>query len=202
MQGKSLVPYDKRRLARRPPHELLHRLSLIGYLEEGEYLALLDIARHPEHRLILHILWETGIRVSELLSLRIDDVYQDGLNIMGKGSIQRFVPCQTSLLIEINGYYRSYPHSGKLILEKISTESGVLLMLRRLGKKAGINKRLYPHLFRHSFAINFLRQTSNPFALQEILGHSSMEHTKVYLRLAMAEMPREAIMKMRFPDAR
>lgn len=195
---KALVPYKPKHVRRQPHYEVKRRIARIGYLNEDDYLSLINAVNHPEHRLIIRILWETGLRVSELLTLRIDNVYQDGLNIIGKGSVQRFVPCQTPLLIEINGYYQGYPHPDRFILQKIKTEPGVLLMLRQLGQKAGIDKRLYPHLFRHSFAINFLRQTNNAFALQDILGHSTMEHTKVYLRLAMAELPKEAIQRMQF----
>lgn len=196
---KALVKRKLRPPKRIPHYESRRRLAQIDYLTENEYLAMVQKAKHPEHRLIVNILWQTGIRVSELLNLVITDVYQDGIAIMGKGSVQRFVPCQTPLLIEINGYYRSYPHADEYILQKVKTEPGVLKILRRLGEKAGISKRIYPHLFRHSFAINFLRQTQNAFALQDILGHTSMEHTKVYLRLAMAEMPHEAVQRMRFP---
>lgn len=55
-----------------------------------------------------------------------------------------------------------------------------------------------PHLFRHSFAINFIKQTGNPWALQEIGGWANMEIVKVYMRLAH-EQPNEVVMKMRFP---
>ena len=86
-----------------------------------------------------------------------------------------------------------------LVLLKFSESPGALLMLRRLGKLAGIDKRLHPHLFRHSFAINFIKQTGDPFSLQDILGHANMDMVKVYMRLAK-QAPQETMQKMRFPD--
>ncbi len=83
-----------------------------------------------------------------------------------------------------------------LILTFIDT--GALYMMRRAAKVAALDKRVHPHLFRHSFAINFIRQTGNPWALQEIGGWADMEIIKVYMRLAH-EQPKESLMKMWFP---
>jgi integrase len=171
----------------------------VEYLTEPEYIALLDAARLiPEHALLMRLLWETGLRISEALNLTYNNVYPDGVNIMrGKGNKQRFVPCQATVLGELLRQGQS--HGRDKVFQKITTEPGALYMMRRYGKAIGLTKRIHPHLFRHSFAINFIRQTGNPFALQDIGGWSDMETIKIYMRLAK-EAPREAIDKMRFPQ--
>lgn len=116
--------------------------------------------------------------------------------ITGKGGKQRFVPCQSVLLGELLRYRET--HKEEKIFKKINTEVSALKMLRRYAEKAGLGKRVYPHLFRHSFAINFIQQTGNPFALQDIGGWSDMETIKIYMRLAK-EAPKEAMQRMVFP---
>lgn len=237
---KELVPYKSRYPVRRKRSELARYAAKVQYLTEEEYLALLDAADHPEHRLLMRLLWETGLRISEALNLTYADIYPDGVNIMGKGKKQRFVPCQTPLLGELFRYRET--HGKERIFKRITTEPGALNMIERAAVKAGIKHRsrakpigywpkeqkqeavrklrelgggwrlvwtrqgyalveryaVHPHIFRHSFAINFIRQTGNPFALQEIGGWSDMEIIKIYMRLA-TEMPSEAMMRMSFP---
>ena len=186
-KSKALVP---RRV------ELLKTKGRVEYITEEEYCALLGVIKKEEHRLLIRLLWETGLRISEALNLRWPDVYPDGLNIMGKGNKQRMVACQAPILGELLRHQRS--HGNNEIFQKITTEPGALYMMRRYAKKINLGKRIFPHLFRHSFAINFLQQTGNPFALQELGGWSDMETVKIYMRLAN-EMPKEAIMRMSFP---
>jgi integrase/recombinase XerD len=200
VDSKALVPQRKELLRRRRPRYELAQVSKIQYLTEPEYVALVKVARHPEHKLLMRLLWETGLRISEALNLTYSDIYPDGINIiMGKGGKQRFVPCQAPIIGELLRYRET--HKGERIFRKITTEAGALYMLRRYAKEAGIGKKVYPHLFRHSFAINFIRQTGNPFALQDIGGWSDMETIKIYMRLAK-EAPREAIQRMIFPEVR
>jgi integrase/recombinase XerD len=145
----------------------------------------------------MRLLWETGLRITEALSLTYAQVYPDGLNILeGKGHKQRFVPCQAPLLGELLRYRET--HSQQRIFNKVKTEPGAFLMMRRMANKIGLDKTIHPHLFRHSFAINFIQQTGNPFALQDIGGWSDMETVKIYMRLAK-EAPKEAIQRMSFP---
>lgn len=188
-------------VARRESFEVAAYGHKIEYLTEEDYLLLLGVAIHREHILLLRLLWETGLRIMEALGLRYADVYPDGLNVMGKGKHgkqkQRYIPCQAPLLGELMRYRES--HGDSRIFQKITTETGALYMMRRLGKLAGLPKRMHPHLFRHSFAINFIQQTGNPFALQDIGGWATMEMIKVYMRLAK-EAPKEAIGKMDFPN--
>ncbi len=192
-----LVTYHNK-VIRRPRSEIARNQPKIEYLVDSEYLALLNVARFPEHRLLIQLLYQTGLRITEALTLTRGQVYPDSLNILnGKGNKQRVVPCQQLLLGDLFRYQET--HGQPRIFQKIASEPGALYMLRRYAKEIGLGKRIHPHLFRHSFAINFLRQTMNPFALQDIGGWSDMETIKIYMRLAQ-EAPREAMAKMRFPE--
>ena len=190
---KDLIPYNPKKTRKKAE---LARHAKVEYLTEDEYVALLGECDKPEHKLMMRLLWETGLRIGEVLGLRYGEIYPDGVNILGKGRKQRFVNCQASVLGELLRHQKE--HGNDRIFQKITTEPGALYMMRRYAKRIGLGKRIYPHLFRHSFAINFLRQTGNPFALQELGGWSDMETIKIYLRLAQ-EMPKEAIEKMHFP---
>ncbi len=186
-----------RALIKREFFELSRYVGKIEYLTEEDYTALLSVVTHPEHSLLLRLLWETGLRINEALSLKFTDIYPDGLNVIGKGHKQRFIPAQTPLLGELMRYREQ--HGDSRIFQKITTEPGALYMMRRYALKAGLNKRIHPHLFRHSFAINFIKQTGDPFSLQDILGHANMDMVKVYMRLAK-QAPQDAIRKMNFPQ--
>ena len=200
MNDKALIPHQPRPIARgrRPRSELSKAVSRIEYIEEYDYTSLVEAASHPEHKLLMRLLWETGLRISEALNLSYSAIHPDGIMVMnGKGGKQRFVPCQARVLGEMFRYRET--HGSARIFNKLKTESGALLMLRRYAKKAGIEKRIYPHLFRHSWAINVLRQTGNPFVLQDMGGWSDMETIKIYMRLAKEE-PKQAIQRMSFPE--
>ena len=196
---KLVIDRQRQTVRRRPRSELAKAVSRIEYLTEEEYTALLQVCKHPEHRLLLRLLWETGLRISEALNLIYGAIYPDGINIIGgKGGKQRFVPCQAPLLGELLRYRET--HKEQRIFQKITSEPGALKMMQRYAAKAGLGKRVHPHLFRHSFAINFIQQTGNPFALQDIGGWSDMETVKIYMRLAK-EAPKEAMARMVFPSA-
>jgi len=190
---------NNKALIKRPVFEVSKYVGKIEYLTEYDYMQIMDVIEIPEHKMLIRLLWETGLRISEALNLRYTDIYPDGLNVIGKGKKQRFIPGQTPLLGELMRYRES--HGESRIFQKITTEPGSLLMMRRYGKRAGLGKRIHPHLFRHSFAINFLKQTGDPFSLQDVLGHANMDMVKVYMRLSK-QAPQDAINKMVFPDVR
>lgn len=193
----TLIPYQQNKPRRIPRHELAKAVK-IEYITENEYIRLYDAAKHPEHKLLIRLLWETGLRISEAQSLRYGDIYPDGVNILhGKGDKQRMVHTQASILGELLRYARG--HEREHIFQKLRTRQASNKMLKRVAADAGIYKNIHNHLFRHSYAINFIRQTGNPWALQEQGGWADMEIIKVYMRLA-SEMPGQAVDKMHFPE--
>lgn len=140
--------------------------------------------------LLVNILFQTGLRISECISITPRKVGSYNghsvLNIIGKGNKPRMVACPDRLADKI----RSYCYTKNIgIDERIFKINRIRAwkIVKEAGKKARINKEIYPHLFRHSDAIERLRQTGNPKALQIHLGHSSIAMTMRYLSTLTAE---------------
>ena len=198
MTNQAIVPSRGNKIVRRPRSEVAKYQPKIEYLTDDEYVSLLSVTKKDEHKVLIQLLYQTGLRINEALTLTRGQLYPDCINILnGKGGKQRIVPCQQLLLGNLFRYQET--HGQSRIFQKVTTEPGVLYMLRRYAKEINLGKRIHPHLFRHSFAINFLIQTGNPFSLQDIGGWADMETIKIYMRLAK-EQPREAIHRMRFPS--
>ena len=150
---------------------------------------------------IILLLLDSGIRVSELVNIEIDDVNLAEGHIkirIAKGSKQRFVPIGSLVqkaLWKYANQYRPQPVTEritKLFLSQYGiplTKSGIQQMLRRYGKRAGVTGvRCSPHVFRHSFAKNYLLNGGDIFSLQKILGHSSLASVRIYLNLFMSDI--------------
>ena len=159
--------------------------------------------KHPtgfrNYAMIL-LLLDTGIRLSELIGLKMDDVdfLQSFILVKGKGNKERIVPFGSQVRRILRRYvmhFRPEPDSPRM-REVFLSEDGFSLrpravqsMLKRLGKKAhlsgiGVN----PHRFRHTFARQFLMNGGDIFSLQKILGHSSLEVVKMYVNLMTSDI--------------
>jgi len=153
------------------------------------------------NRAILWVLYDTGIRVSELCGLRLGNVdrKQGVLTVWGKGSKERRIAmgqnCQRNLF-----YYLDHHRPQEAELEEWGsrgddhlffsetrlplTKNGMSLLFQRLKKRAGITgKRVSPHILRHTFALRYLINGGDPFSLQELLGHEDMATVKIYMRM-------------------
>jgi len=146
--------------------------------------------------LILLVLLDTGIRLSELIDLTLEkvDMPRSCFRIMGKGSKERIVPFGGQVrkaLLKYMMKYRPEPVAPR-VTQLLLSEGGYPMKKRelqaiisRIGKQAGIyDVRCSPHTFRHVFARQFLMNGGNVFALQQVLGHSSLEVVKLYINLA------------------
>jgi integrase/recombinase XerD len=154
-------------------------------------------------RAMILLLLDTGVRASELCAdpkrkapgLFIQDVDQRNLTIkvMGKGDKERIVPISHRTSKAIWRYLLSRPDApttDPLFTNQRGgplTSSGLLQLIRRLGQRAGISNA-HPHRFRHTFAINFLRNGGNSLELQRLLGHSTLEMVKRYVALAQVDL--------------
>jgi integrase len=168
-------------------------LSIVPYLtreEVGRMAAACCGRQRLRDELLILTLFQTGLRISEALSLtpRKIDSYEGGaaLHITGKGGKARLVACPDSLAQRL----KSFAFDRKLGLDdrifKIRRKRAWQI-IKEISEQAGITKRVYPHLFRHSGAIERLRQTGNPRALQIHLGHASPFMTMRYLSTLTAE---------------
>ena len=152
---------------------------------------------------IILLLLDTGIRLSELANLMIENVNfkQSCLLVTGKGSKERIVPIGTHVRRYLWRYisaFRPEPYLSENTNLFLTTNGNPLkrgairLMISRLGVKAGISGvRCSAHTFRHTFAKQYLMQGGDILSLQLILGHSSLEMVKVYVNLAMSDVSKQ-----------
>jgi integrase/recombinase XerD len=144
-------------------------------------------------RAILETMYATGIRVSELISLRQTGVHADEqfIRVFGKGSKERLVPIGRSALEWINKYIREVrmkltkKGSGQDMLflnarGKPMTRMAIWNIVKSNTLKSGIKKEVHPHTFRHSFATHLLEGGADLRAVQEMLGHSDISTTQIY----------------------
>lgn len=148
------------------------------------------------NRAIIETLYGCGLRVSELITLKISDLHFDEgfISVVGKGNKQRLVPINpvTQKYIEL---YKDEVRIHQKIAPKASdilflnrrgnslTRAMIFTIVRQLTEKAGINKKISPHTFRHSFATHLLENGADLRAIQQMLGHESITTTEIYTHL-------------------
>ncbi len=193
---------------------------VLDVLSREEVAAMEDAASTERDKLIVRLLFETGMRLGELLALTGDDIQTTGGRSVlvvrhGKGDRGRLVPLSPSLARRLGRYAdhsRRDTRSDRLFLglkRRASTgefepltSSGAEQMIHVLAESAGISKRVYPHLLRHSMATDFLRRGGNPILLQQILGHTSLTMiTQTYQHLTFGDAHDE-LMRVLLGDAR
>jgi len=158
-------------------------------------------SNHPKRdRAILLFLLDTGVRVSELCDMKLCDLDMMGYGatVTGKGDKTRRIQFGKNAKKALWQYLHARPHDPDepLFIAEGGHNSGeelrpngVLQMIRRLGKAAGIEGvRCSPHTFRHTFSIYFLRNGGNQFTLMTLLGHTSLDMTKRYVAIAQADV--------------
>ena len=148
------------------------------------------------NRAMLETLYGCGLRVSELIGLKISDLYfdEDFIKVTGKGDKQRFVPISNINKTYINIYrkeIRVHQNIQKgfddiLFLNRRGrqlTRAMIFTIVRQLAEKIGIEKKISPHTFRHSFATHLLENGADLRAIQQMLGHESITTTEVYVHV-------------------
>lgn len=150
---------------------------------------------------MIEVLYGCGLRVSELIDLKISNINfkESYLKVEGKGDKSRFVPMATYTSTLIKDYIREIRSKYKInkrcedILFLNSRGSAmsrviVFIIIKELTEKAGINKKISPHTFRHSFATHLLQNGADLRYIQEMLGHSSITTTEIYTHLKNEEL--------------
>ena len=148
-------------------------------------------------RAIMELLYSSGLRVSELVSLRIRDVdlAQSALRVLGKGKKERLVPVTAEAVAAARDYLmkRAAPkeRSATLFVNlrgRPLTPRAVEYLLAGVAKAAGVFRRVTPHMLRHSFATHLLGNGMNLRYLQSMLGHSNLSTTEIYTHLSIEEL--------------
>jgi integrase/recombinase XerD len=153
------------------------------------------------NRAIIEVLYGCGLRVSELISLRLSDcAFDEGfLRIVGKGNKQRLVPIGKHATKQVKLYINKVRihqdikagHEDTLFLNRRGkglTRMMIFYIVRDLAKAAGIKKKISPHTLRHSFATELVQRGADLRAVQEMLGHESITTTEIYTHLDQSDL--------------
>ena len=165
-------------------------------LSKDEIHRMIGKTTNLKHRCIIGLLYSAGLRRGELLSLKITDIESDRMLIRvraGKGHKDRYTTLSGTILGELRTYYRAYRPKSFLFEGLPGTPysaGSVLKIVGRAAKKAGIPKRVYPHMLRHSFATHLLESGTDLRYIQALLGHNSPKTTEIYTHVAMTDFQR------------
>ncbi|MBI1793445.1 MAG: tyrosine-type recombinase/integrase [Chloroflexi bacterium] len=181
----------------------------VAPFSRDEIVALLNVdKRRPpvstRNRAIILLLLDTGLRASELCSLKVMDINLAArkLRTKGKGGKERYIPFHASTREAIDMYFKSRsvtssratgksPAFATLSEHPVEIERRTLLkIVERIGLRANI-PNCHPHRFRHTFAIQFLRNGGNIYTLQALLGHTSLDMVKRYLAISQIDMDKD-----------
>lgn len=180
------------------------RANQIQPFTDEQLRAILQAAKSSKHRrrdeALVYFLLDTGLRASEVCSLKMQDVDYAGYRctVLGKGNKYRtahFGRAASKILWQYLREDKREPSAPLFLADRGTragdplTRSGLFQLIQRLGEKAGIQTtRCSPHTFRHTFAVQFLRNGGNTFTLKEMLGHTSLHMTNRYVALAQADI--------------
>lgn len=190
--------------------------KLPRYFEYNELESLfeacdLNSSLGQRDRLILEMLYATGVRVGELVSIKVSDINFNTrtILILGKGNKERIVPfgdyCEEVLKLYLKDGYLALNinNSSYLFLNARGgklTERGVRYLLEGIIKKTSIQKNISPHMIRHSFATHLLNQGCDLMTVQKLLGHESIKATQIYTHVTTERL--RSVYQNSFPRAR
>lgn len=176
-----LIPIPKREDVVRP------------FLTSEEVEAMIDCAFSLRNKFVVSLLYSSGIRLSELISLDRDSIQDKKFQVVGKGKKARlcFIDDRTEKIK--NEYLKSrQDNCAALIISNKNkarmTPTNVQLLVKNTAIRAGITKKVTPHILRHSFATNFLRNNGNIRYLSSMLGHASVNTTTTYTHVVDLDM--------------
>ena len=183
------------------PHEVVHlpfakRPRLLPtVLSPEEVVRLLEAALPGRDRTLLELAYACGLRLKELLGLRVADIDSARMVLHirhGKGQKERLVPLSPRVLELLRAYWRKYRPTTWLFpgIEptRALTDGTVQRLCRRTAKRAGLTKHVHPHTLRHSFATHLLEAGVDLLSVQAILGHSHFNTTAKYLHISMRRL--------------
>jgi integrase/recombinase XerD len=174
--------------------------DVLSYDEILKMMELIDYTKLAGERdkTIVMLLYGGGLRVSELVSLKVNDLFVDEgfVKVKGKGSKERLVPIGIKTINQVSYYVESYRNKfakpgskNYLILNQRGgslSRVSVFNLIKKLAMEAGIKKAISPHTLRHSFATTLIEAGANLRAVQQMLGHESITTTEIYTHLDKA----------------
>ncbi len=190
------------------PHLGEHLPEVLSTAEIDQIEASIDLSKWEGHRnrAIIEVLFSCGLRVSELVTLKLSDLFLDEgyVRIFGKGSKERLVPISNRAIHELNLWFDDRNHmkikpgeEDYVFLNRRGahlTRVMIFIMLRQQAELAGIKKVISPHTLRHSFATALLEGGADLRVIQALLGHESIGTTEIYTHIDTTAL-REAIIE-------
>ena len=180
------------------------RKKLPNTLSEEEVDKLLDINLSDtfsyRNKAMLEVLYATGLRVSELVNLKMEniDFESDIIRTFGKGNKERVIPIGEYARYYLDLYLKDYRYmllkhgnNEYVFLNnhgKNMTRQGFFKIIKQIASDAGINKEISPHILRHSFASHLLKHGADLRTIQELLGHSNVSTTQIYTHISNEEL--------------
>ena len=162
-------------------------------------LATLDLSKDEATRnhAIIETMFSCGLRVSEVINLKITDIYEkdEFIRVVGKGNKERLVPISERAIKEINIYVNSIRNKLKIEKDcnniiflnrrgKKLSRVYIFLVIKEMALKAGIKKNISPHTLRHSFATSLVEAGADLRSVQQMLGHESITTTEIYTHIS------------------
>ena len=190
------------------PKKELHLPDVLSLEEIDRMIAQVDMSKSESHRnrAIIEMLYGSGLRVSELVNLRLSDMYlKEGyMRITGKGSKQRLVPV-SPVAVKWFRYWLEDRNRLDVKPEAVDiafvnrygrqlTRAMIFTIIKTLAREAGIQKTISPHTLRHSFATHLLQNGADLRIIQQLLGHESISTTEIYTHVDIQDL-REAVLK-------
>ena len=184
-----------------------HLPEVLTTAEVDKIKAAIDVSawEGQRNRTIIEVLFSCGLRVSELVNLRLSNLYlnEHFLRVIGKGSKERLVPISESAIHELDLWFydRNTMHiqAGEedyVFLNRRGahlTRTMILIMIKRAAAAAGIRKTISPHTFRHSFATELLKGGADLRAIQVMLGHENIRTTEIYMHMDTTQLRDEIL---------
>jgi len=163
--------------------------TLPDFLTTEEVKKLIAASNNLKHKCIIELLYAGGLRLSELLSLKITDIDSHNMIIRinnGKGNKDRVVMLSETLLSDLRAYFIEYKPKEFLFTGQAGgqySDKSVQTVVKEAASKAGIQKQVTPHTLRHSFATHLLEKGTDIRYIQELLGHKSIHTTEIYTHI-------------------
>lgn len=170
----------------------LPRFFQYNELEQLLSIPNLNTALGQRDKAILEVLYASGIRVSELINIKITDINGEEIKVFGKGSKERIVMigdyARDSLDLYLNNGYKTLNKKNNSYLflnsngEKLTTR-GIRYILDKIIKQTSLDKKISPHMLRHTFATHLLNEGCDLLSVQELLGHENLSTTAIYTHI-------------------
>ncbi|MBI2102172.1 tyrosine-type recombinase/integrase [Candidatus Woesearchaeota archaeon] len=163
-------------------------------LTKQEIKKMLEAVKNPKHKLLIEFMYSSGLRVSECVSLKLDDLdlaEKIGKIKHGKGNKERYIILSDTLMQHLTDYIKAKRDESSYIFSvknRPITARQAQKVVKEAAKKAGIKKRVFCHALRSSFATHLLEAGTDIRVIQELLGHADLSTTQIYTKVSTQQL--------------